>query len=239
MVFVSSEMPTPPRRGRAAKPVRVALTRERIVDAALSIVDAGGLDAVSMRSVAEALGTGPASLYAHVSGKDELLSLMIERLAGEMALPEPDPERWQDQIKQIVREMHYKLLEHRDLARAGLGNIPVSEGALQVSERMIEVLELGGLPRQVIAYAVDLLPLYAVSTAFEQSLFAERTATEDGARYLEEVDEYFASLPPDRFPQMTSLAKELAVGTEGERFEFGLDVLVAGLAAYGRRASTA
>ncbi len=239
MVFVSSEMPTPPRRGRAAKPVRVALTRERIVDAALSIVDAGGLDAVSMRSVAEALGTGPASLYAHVSGKDELLSLMIERLAGEMELPEPDPERWQDQIKQIVREMHYKLLEHRDLARAGLGNIPVSEGALQVSERMIEVLELGGLPRQVIAYAVDLLPLYAVSTAFEQSLFAERTATEDGARYLEEVDEYFASLPPDRFPQMTSLAKELAVGTEGERFEFGLDVLVAGLAAYGRRASTA
>ena len=156
-----------------------------------------------------------------------------------MALPEPDPERWQDQIKQIVREMHYKLLEHRDLARAGLGNIPVSEGALQVSDRMIEVLELGGLPRQVIAYAVDLLPLYAVSTAFEQSLFAERTATEDGARYLEEVDEYFASLPPDRFPQMTSLVKELAVGTEGERFEFGLDVLVAGLAAYGRRASTA
>ena len=243
MVFVSSELPEPPRRGRRARSpsagARTPLSRERIVDATFRIVDAQGLGAVSMRSVAEALGTGPASLYAHVSGKDELLSLMIERLAGEMRLPEPDPERWQEQIKELVREMHAVLLAHRDLARVSLGNIPLGEGALRVSERMIEILALGGLPKQVIAYAVDLLPLYAVATAYEQSLFNERTSTEEGARYFEEVDAYFAALPADRFPHMAALAPELAEGDAGERFEFGLDVLVAGLAAYGRRASTA
>jgi AcrR family transcriptional regulator len=236
MMFVSSAMPTPPRRGRPARPepAREPLNRERIVDATMRLVDAGGLDAVSMRSVAEALGTGPASLYAHVSGKDELLSLLIERLAGELHLPEPDPERWQEQIKEMVRDVHSALLAHRDLARVSLGNIPLGEAALRVSDRMIEILTLGGLPKQVIAYAVDLLPLYAVATAYEQSLFTERTSTEEGARYFEEVDAYFAALPPDRFPHMAALAPELGQGDPGERFEFGLDVLVAGLAAYGR-----
>ena len=242
MVFVSSALPEPPRRGRRSsrpEPVRRPLNRDRIVDAALRILDAGGLDAVSMRSVAEALGTGPASLYAHVSGKDELLSLLIERLAGEMHLPEPDPERWQEQIKELVREMHSALLAHRDLARASMGTIPLGESALRVTDRMIELLALGGLPERVIAHAVDLLPLYAVATAFEQSLAGERTSTEDGARYLAEVDAYLAALPPDRFPNLAAFAPELAKGDAGERFEFGLDVLVAGLAAYGRRASTA
>lgn len=242
MVFVPGALPEPPRRGRAAAkatPAREPLTRDRIVDAALRIVDAGGLDAVSMRSVAEALGTGPASLYAHVSGKEELLSLLIERLAGEVRLPEPDPERWQEQVKELVRELHSVLLAHRDLARASLGTNLLGEGALRISERMIEILGLGGLPKQVIAHAVELLPLYAVATACEQSLSDERAATEEGARYLEEVDAYLAALPADRFPHLAALAPQLNQGDAGERFEFGLDVLVAGLAAYGRRASTA
>jgi TetR/AcrR family tetracycline transcriptional repressor len=228
-------MPTPPRRGRATRPAgreRTPLTRERIVDAAMAIVDSGGLDAVSMRTVALSLGTGPASLYAHVSGKDELLALMIERLAEGLELPEPDPEHWQEQVKALVRAVHYELLAHRDLARAGLADVPLGEAALRFSDRLVALLELGGLPRRVIAYAVDLLPLYAVATAYRQS----RVATEDGARYQEEVAAYLAALPADRFPHLVALAP--AHG-EGEGFEFGLDVLVAGLAAYGRRASTA
>ena len=231
MLFVSSVLPEPPRQGRPARktPAREPLTRDRIADAALRLVDAGGLDAVSMRSVAEALGTGPASLYAHVSGKDELLSLLIERLAGELQLPEPDPERWQEQVKELVRELHAVLLAHRDLARVSLGTIPLGEAALRVSDRMIEILSLGGLPKRVIAHAVDLLPLYAIATAYEQSVFAKEDES-----YLEEVEAYRAALPPERFPHLAALAPELGKGDPGERFEFGLDVLVAGLAAYGR-----
>ena len=241
MVFVSS--PLPPRPGRRSKITelpREPLSRERIVDAAMAIVDAGGLEALSMRSVAQALGTGPASLYAHVANKEELLELLIERVAGTFELPEPDPERWQEQVKEMVRAVHYGLLAHRDLARASLANIPLGEGALRFSERMIEILKLGGLPDQVVAYGIDLLPLYAVATAYEQSLNAGRMTTEEGERYIAELQQYFASLPADRFPNIVSLAGPLtAGGMEGERFEFGLDVLVAGLAAYGRRASTA
>lgn len=238
---MSSPLPPPPRPGRppaAKQPVRAPLTRERIGDAALAIVDAEGLDGLSMRRVAERLGTGPASLYAHVSGKEDLLQLLIDRVAAELPLPEPDPDRWQEQIKQMVRDIHHGLLAHRDLARAALANIPLGEGALAFSDRMVGVLRAGGLPDQVVGYASDLLPLYAVATAYEQSLYAEKMTTEEGERYMREVGEYFAALPAERFPNLVALAGPL-VDNSQDRFEFGLDVLVAGLAAYSRRASTA
>ena len=139
MAFVPSALPEPPRRGRrpraAAAGTRTPLSRERIVDAALAIVDAGGLDALSMRSVAQALDTGPASLYAHVADKAELLALLIERRREEMRLPEPDPEHWQEQLKDMVREMRAGLMAHRDLARAALAEVPLGEGGLCFTER--------------------------------------------------------------------------------------------------------
>ena len=157
----------------------------------------------------QALGTGPASLYAHVADKDELLALLIERVAGELELPEPDPEHWQEQLKAMVRATHYGLLAHRDLARAGLANIPLGESALRFSDRMIEIMRSGGLPDQVVAYGGDLLPLYAVATAYEQALYAERMTTEEGERFIAEVGEYFAALPADRFPNIVALAGPL------------------------------
>ena len=230
MAFVSGTLPEPPRRGRrpraAAPAARTPLSRERIAGAALAIVDAGGLDALSMRAVAQSLGTGPASLYAHVADKDELLALLVERVAGEMRLPEPDPEHWQEQVKDMVREMRAVLLAHRDLARAALAEIPLGEGGLRVTERLIAVLRLGGLPDQVVAYGCDLLTLHAVATAAEE-------AARSG-EHLAEVRAYLGALPPDRFPNLAELGGLLGAG---ERFEFGLDVLVAGLAEYGRRSA--
>src|SRR5580700_8218103 len=91
-----------PRPARAeAKP---ALSRRAIVDAALRIIDTEGLDAVSMRRIAQDLGTGAASLYAHVADKEELLDLVVDQIMGEMvavhgALAPADTRDWQEQIK--------------------------------------------------------------------------------------------------------------------------------------------
>src|SRR5262245_7486499 len=91
------------------KPVRTPkepLTRERIVDAAMRVMVNQGYEQVSMRKVAQELGTGPASLYAHVANKRELDQLLVDRAAREMRFPEhPDPERWQEQLKDAMREM--------------------------------------------------------------------------------------------------------------------------------------
>src|SRR5690606_28095546 len=73
----AAELPTPPwRKPRRGGRTRRPLSRDLIVETAQAVVRAEGLDAVSMRRVAQELGTGPASLYAHVSDKDELLELV-------------------------------------------------------------------------------------------------------------------------------------------------------------------
>jgi AcrR family transcriptional regulator len=238
-------MPVPPRLRsgeRAAErprraPRRPSLNRESIVDAAIGVLDAEGLDAVTMRRVGRELGTGGASLYAHLAGKEELLELVIDRVIGELELPdEPDPTRWEAQVKEIVRSMRATLAGHRDIARGCLGRIPVGPNALRGSEALIGVMKAGALPDQVIAYACDLLPLFATATAYEESLFASGDFTrDDAARYIADMRAYFAALPVERFPNVVALAGPLTAGSGGdERFEFGLDVLVNGLAALGR-----
>ena len=98
-------IPEPPWAAtRRERPARTPLTREAIVDAALRVVDREGADGLSMRRVAEELGTGPASLYWHVASKDELINLVVDRVVGEIELPPPDPERWQEQFMEGMRQ---------------------------------------------------------------------------------------------------------------------------------------
>ncbi len=174
------ELPPVPRlpsraaANRRRPPRPRALSRETIAEAALAIIDNEGLDAMTMRTVAHSLGTGQASLYAHVSGKEELLELVIERVIGEVPFGgEPDPAHWQEQLKEGLRGMRAVFSSHRDLARASFARIPLGENALRGSEWMIGVMRAGALPDRVIALACDLLPLYAMAVAYEESLYAE------------------------------------------------------------------
>jgi AcrR family transcriptional regulator len=211
-------------------PKREPLTRDRIVRTAMSIVDDEGLDALNMRRLADELGTGPASLYAHVANKDELLQLLVDLAVAGHEIPHPDPDRWQEQVKEVVRGIRAGLGAHRDLARACLGRIPSGPEAMVNVERFLAILVAAGLPRQVVAYSVDILALYATTTAYEESLYAARD-DEDPAAYIEEAHAYFRGLPREQFPLTADLAPELTRCEGDERFEFGLDALVRGIAA--------
>src|ERR1700722_11451930 len=107
MPTVDPDAPVPPRRpGRARRVARRSprrLSREGITAAALAVVDAEGIEGLTMRRVAEELDTGAASLYAHFSDKEEIVEAVVDRVIGEVPLPERiDPERWQAQLKQIA-----------------------------------------------------------------------------------------------------------------------------------------
>jgi hypothetical protein len=97
-------------------------------------------------------------------------------------------------------------------------------------EQMLGVMRAAGSPDQAVAYAADLLSLYATATAYEESLYSARGWTEeDMLRYVDQLREYLEGLPADRFPHMVALAGALTAGAGDERFEFGLDLLVRGL----------
>lgn len=238
----ADELPAAPRlparsgaRSRRATRTR-ALTLETIAVAALRVVDQEGLDAMTMRRVAEELGTGAASLYAYVDNKERLTELVVDRALGELEPPAIDDGPWQEQLKAGLRQLRALLARHRDLARASFGRIPLGENALRTSDWMIATLRRGELPTDVIGYACDLLPLYVTAIAYEESIYAgERISPEQIAEYVAEMRSYFESLPAERFPNVVAFAAALTAGSGGEeRFEFGLEVLVGGLAAMAR-----
>lgn len=230
----SAALPRPPRfpRRPQAPARRTSLSVEAIVTAAIEALDESGVAGLSMRKVAERLDTGAASLYAYVSGKDELLELVFDELVGQVELPEPNPETWREQLIQVLRDFHDVLVSHRDAALAGLGRVPTTPRSLVAAEGIAGVMRAGGLSDRVIALGLDQLILYVASHAFEQSMYEHGEMSNDELeQYFDEVHGFFSSLPPASFPVLASIADDI-VGFDGEaRFQFGLETLIAGFEA--------
>jgi AcrR family transcriptional regulator len=211
---------------------RRALSREAIVATALEVLRAEGMDAVSMRRVASELGTGPASLYAHVAGKDELLDLLYDQVISTIPLPEPDAARWREQVTQLWVDSRETLARAGDIARYTLGRVPMGPNALRVAEVTMALLRAGGVPDQAVAWAVDVVGMYVTANAVEDAVTADLArAGRDPREYYDQVHDYFSGLPADRFPVIAALAPQMMTGDANERFRFGLELLVGGLAA--------
>lgn len=220
------------------KVTKERLTRDRIVDVALDQMRENGYEAVSMRSIAKALGTGPASLYAHVANREELDQFVIDRIAGLMPHPVPDPARWD---QQIIEYMHAALAVYRahpGVARATMGMIPTMPGALSNAEDLMGLCVAGRVPPQYAAWACDMFALYLAAVAVEEDIWAERSkaAAAAGRPYtmqaiVSAVRDHFTTLPPETYPLLVEHADALTRGSGEERVGFALELLVAGLKA--------
>lgn len=222
------------------------LTRDRIVDVALDQMRENGYEAVSMRSIAKALGTGPASLYAHVANREELDQLVVDRIAGLIPTPTPEPERWEAQVVDYLHEVLDVYRAHPGAARATMGMIPTMPGALRNAEDLMGLCVAGGVPAQYAAWACDMFALFIGAVAVEEDIWAERSkaAAAAGRPYTEEavvaaVREHFRSLPAEQFPLLRAHAEALTNGTNDDRVGFAIELLVAGLKAMAERAPRA
>jgi hypothetical protein len=123
------------------------------------------------------------------------------------------------------------MIAHRGIAAVAIGSIPSGPNALAFTERLTGIVLAGGLSKQQCAWAIDNLFKFVTADAYEQSLF-DTSSTEE--THYSEIEQYFRSLPPARFPHITSMLDELFTGGGEERFAFGLDMMIAGLGAMGR-----
>jgi AcrR family transcriptional regulator len=229
-----SDLPPPPWQRPRRSPPRAPLTREAIVDAAIRVLDAEGMDGLSMRRVGEELGTGAGSLYWHVRNKEELFQLIFERVTEQLVLPEPDPARWKEQLRQLAHEMRATLKRHRDVARITLGRVPMGPTIAIYNEWLFNLLKPVGVPDRVIAYLGDLFGLYVGAHAFEESLgFASPTGEDMSPEEITAMfREYTLSLPEDRFPHTRAAVDLLFTGGPDERYDFGIELLLRGIESY-------
>jgi AcrR family transcriptional regulator len=235
MTNEAEELPPPPfqrapRRGRVQR--RDPITQEAIVAVALRVLDAEGLDGLSMRRIAEELDTGPASLYWHVGSKDGLLDLVLDRIIGEQHVPDPEPTRWQDQLKEVARTLRSTIRAHRDVVRISIGRIPMGPNALVYSERVLAILRAGGVPDAFAVAGQHLL--IATVNGFTIDETGEGGQPPADAPAPDEagaaVRGYMAALPPSRFPNLVALADRFADVDQDARFELLIDIFVSGLA---------
>ncbi|MGH9049246.1 MAG: TetR/AcrR family transcriptional regulator [Acidimicrobiia bacterium] len=238
---VTSDELDPPwwRQPKARGRRRAPLSRATIVDAALAILDADGVDALTIRRLGHELGTGSASLYWHIAGKDELCELVYDRIMGEIELPDPDPSRWEDQLKDLARQAYRAMLSHNDAVRLSIGRPPAGPNTLRIVEWMLALMRGAGIPDEPTVYFGNILGRYLDASVLEVTMAVsarDAEATQD--RAAEMMREYWARLPADRFPNLTALADMTFAGDADAVFEFGLDLLMRGLAAYRDRSAS-
>jgi AcrR family transcriptional regulator len=215
---------------RKAAVRRRALSREAIVAAAMKVLRSEGIDAMSMRRIATELDTGAASLYAHVAHKEELLELVFDEVVKEVPLPEVDAANWKEQAIRLWSDSHAAMARNGDIARVAIARVPVGPNAMLLSERMMTILRAGGVPEQAVAWSIDVVGLYVASNAIENALMRDKHKGVEPTAYYAQVGEYFANLPPALFPTTTALMPVLMTGDSEQRFRFGLELLVEGLA---------
>lgn len=226
----ASDVPTPPwavPRKTAAPTVRVPLTLERIVDAAIAVIDAEGTGAVTMRRVASDLGVVASSLYVYVLNRENLLSLAHERVLEEIGLPEITG-RWDEDLKRHYTKMQRVLSAHGDIAVYNFAAFPPIPIGVATTERLLSILLEAGVPAKIAAWSLHRLELYTTADVYE----GWRLATHEDAVWANEVRDYFLSLPAGRFPAITGNIDVLLGSDSDERFEFGLSMLISGIAEY-------
>jgi AcrR family transcriptional regulator len=214
----------------APKPRR--RTVEQVIETALGLIAAEGYEALTMRRLANALDTGPASLYNHVVNKADLDELLIGRLCTALVLPEPDPTAWQEQIRGVCVQMRDQYLKYPGISRAVLAMAPTDLEIVRVSEGMLAILLTGGVTPQAAAWASDALLLYVAAYCLELSI-ADQRSSHDDAVWVRDRDELlrrFTALPAETFPHTTRHATEITAGEGHDRFDFTLTLMIDGLA---------
>src|ERR1700722_8883242 len=130
-------------RSTRDRPAKAPLSEDAVVGAALAILQSEGLEAVTMRRVAQALDTGAASLYVYVSGRDGLLQAMLDRVAATIELESPDPSRWRAQVHSLLERMPQALVALPGIAALTLADPPTTEAVLLVTENLLGILLAG------------------------------------------------------------------------------------------------
>jgi AcrR family transcriptional regulator len=205
-----------PRRPRAN-----GLSLDRILRAALDIIDADGLDALTMRRLADDLGTSHPSLYRHVESHDEIVVLLVDQVLGNIVLDDPDDGPPRARAERALRRYRAVLLEHPALTPAFLQGQLLGPNALARREEGLRQLLDAGASRQVAAQAWLTLTHFAITSAVFAASGAGRSPAERAA-----MRSFFAGLSPTEHPTITSMAAELNATDDDAEFEFGLAALL-------------
>ena len=218
-----------PERPRRAPP----LSRERIVEAAVALLDEHGIDRLTMRGLAARLDVTATALYWHVKTKDDVLDLAVDHIVAEVRLPEPGDD-WRADVRELITGWRAAMLRH-PWSPALIGRPMLGPNVLARTEFLQASLSRGGFTGAALAVATRALANYVIGAALTESTW-RRTADPDArARARRRVSERRADYPT--LDASGHLADRIWADRRGndddDLFARGLDTVIAGITASG------
>jgi AcrR family transcriptional regulator len=215
------------------------LTREQIVAEALRLLDAEGVDALSMRKLAAGLGVGAASLYWHVANRDELIELVIDEIYGELELPDGGSDGWRQAARGLAHSIRATTLRHPwvvSLLDSLVGATFFGPNLAQATERMLAVFEDAGFERGEAERALNTMNSYVFGVAIAEAAWHTwlRRHGETAREWMDDALR-MAEGATDGLDRLRALVTRYEgrepEETSNEDFEYGLERVLDGLQA--------
>jgi AcrR family transcriptional regulator len=202
------------------------MNSESIVAAAVRMVDEDGLDALTMRRLAGALGVSPMSLYRHVNDKDDLLDQLLDMVIGQFRAPAASEDDWGDQVAAFFDRFRQLLVDHPGVARLVATRAPRSPAWFRWIDQALGLIRAGGLEGVQAVNALTALLLYTMGFVLWELPPSPTTSLADWERLrLARL----LGLLSDELPNVAELAPHLVHRATPEQFAWGLERLIAAL----------
>ncbi|MBL8684491.1 MAG: TetR/AcrR family transcriptional regulator C-terminal domain-containing protein [Myxococcales bacterium] len=198
------------------------LSRDKVLSAAVAIVDREGLDALSMRRLGEELGVEAMSLYRYVANKAALLDGVVEAILSEMSVRDALDAPWTDRVKARSRALRATLRAHPNALSLFATRPAVTPASMAHVEASLALLREAGFSVADAIRAFQAVVGFTIGNTL--SVFAPLAPDERSSPA-------YGSLDPASYPTVLEAAKVLAKWKADDEFEFGLDALVRGLVA--------
>jgi AcrR family transcriptional regulator len=200
------------------------LTRQRILAAALKLIDSFGLDALSMRRLGSELGVDPMSIYHHIPNKDALLHAVVEDVFARMPAPSGKG-AWKRRVREWAHNYRAVALAHPNLVLQIVSDpAAVAVAAVHANESLYAALEASGLPARSVVRAADLVVDYV-----NGSVLPSAGSFGDDAATALAFEAALMGRLGDQTPVQRRLLADPKVREGRDGFDFGLDVILAGV----------
>ena len=203
----------------------VPLSRERILAEAMALVDRGGLEALSMRKLAQALGVKAMSLYNHVANKDDIIDALVDTVVSEIELPRLDMD-WKAAMRRRATSAHAVLLRHPWAALALMSRVNVGPAMLRYIDATLGCLVEAGFCYEMADHVWNAIDSHIYGFTLQKLTFPL-----EADHYSDAAASFVPNIPADRYPYMNQLTHLVIHGQyDGlHDFEFGLDLILNGL----------
>lgn len=207
---------------KSSRNSRTPLSVATIHEAALELIDQHGLEALSMRSLAAALGVDPMAMYHHIPNKAALIVGLYNTVLADLIPGTASTESWQEGLKTLARQYRTLALRHPKLFPSLIASNDDTENAHRAFDRLYGLMLSSGLSLEKVVHASESFFAFVTGFALIEIHDANATSKESSL-------EFFAQVDTGDYPHIKRLMPEIASVKVLDSFEFGLQTLIAGL----------